>query len=569
MSDIDMVVSSDTDVGTTTPPPTVGCLVIGINDPRGNPIPNLEYQVLIQNKTVYNGKTDADGKGDVIDNLKLGSVFDIQVKTDKGLYKKVATGSIQAEQNVATLTSPKTRFEFSTYLDTGKPGKAIEHRQKVIESHNQEPASTPTTSGNEGKKPTIKDDRNDAGQPVAIVVDGTTNWYGVNNGKAVPPSKDALGKLNTLVDFMEHQAKLDYKAMPQTEVTENPSKGSKKPPKISKHDVTTADIITQMINKKFKEPKQKLFTASKGWCAKYVKVGLWYAGYGPATEPIGNGTRLARSMGNDLVTAGFKNISATLPKIKIRSGNTSISQPDITYVLPGDVIVYEETAAPNAAGHIDVRTYHGFISDFVWPGRNGFPNVKQYTVLGVYRKYSDTLAEARVKAFLKIIREHETEGFEEAEKYFALPDGKDKETGKLVKRKFKSDDRHPFDDDKDNLPFKYDIKDFYGNINASAGAYQLDWRTFNRAKEATGWPASFKQADQDRAAIYELQGRSTKADYPKRTALGYIMEGKIEQAVNDTKLWELFGCLPGGKKAKLKMEEFKNEFDRYAKGFSK
>ncbi len=71
MSDNDMEVISDAETGTIAPPPTVGCLIIGINDPRGNPIPNLEYQIIIQNKTVYNGKTDAVGKGDVIDNLKL------------------------------------------------------------------------------------------------------------------------------------------------------------------------------------------------------------------------------------------------------------------------------------------------------------------------------------------------------------------------------------------------------------------------------------------------------------------------------------------------------------------
>ena len=118
MSDSDMEVVSDTESQTSAPPPSVGCLAIRINDPRGNPKSELAFKIFVQNESVFSGKTDSESNVDVIENLKFGSVFDIHVKSDKGEYKKVATGRIDAEQNIACLKSPKTRFEFSTYINT-------------------------------------------------------------------------------------------------------------------------------------------------------------------------------------------------------------------------------------------------------------------------------------------------------------------------------------------------------------------------------------------------------------------------------------------------------------------
>ena len=261
-------------------------------------------------------------------------------------------------------------------------------------------------------------------------------------------------------------------------------------------------------------------------------------------ETIGNGVGPARLMGPELIKAGFAD--ANLPKIKISVGDKQISQPDITFSLPGDVIVYEETASPSASGHIDVRTYHGFVSDmYPGPARNCFPNVRKYTVIGVYRKYSDTLAGARVKAFLKIIREHEANGFDDP--YHALKwDGK-----KHIS--FSDLSKHPSDNKQDK----------------PAGAYQIKWSTFDEAQKATGWPTSFTPIDQDRAAIYELQGKAIEK-HPRRSALGYIMEGKVEQAVNETKLWKLFAFLPGGGKQQLiEMDKLKQDFSTYTKEFSK
>ena len=521
--------SLETTQGTTQEPPApapcAGTLELVIRDSHGDPIPNLSFKVLIKNQVVFNGASDVNGRIQAIESLKIGSVFEIQVKNDIGSYKRVAIGKIESEEIYACLTSPKTHFEFSTYVHTGEPGNATAHKQKVIKNHNQQPVRTPSITGNAATKLAVQNNRSDAGHPVAAVIDGAANWYNIHNDKAPPPPQDASTRLHTLIAFMERQATLDYT-------------------KLGK--ITSDEIITRMRKKTFAEPAIKLPKQSKGWCTKYVKVGLWYAGYGPATESIGSGVSPARLMGPELVKAGFKDISDHLPKVKINAGSRLIEQPDITFALPGDVIVYKKTGAPNEAGHIDVRTYHGFVSDFVWPGRNGFPDVRAYMVLGVYRKYADTIAESRVRAFLRIIREHEAKGFSDA--YHAL----------------KWDGKH-------HICFT-DMSEHPSNRveNKPAGAYQIKWNTLNKVKEETGWPDSFTPIDQDRAAIYLLQSKSNGAAYPRRTALGYLMEGKVEQAVNDTKLWGLFAFLPGGGKQQLiSMDKLKQSFDAYVEEYSK
>lgn len=506
-------------------PICTGSLDLAINDPHGDPIPDLYFKILIKGQIVFSGKSNAKGKIQTINNLKLGSVFEVHVRTDIGNYKKVAIGKIESVATYACLTSPKTRFEFSTYAHEGAAGTAAAHKANVIKQHNQTPADKPTITGNTATKPSITDIRNQNGHPVAAVIDGLSNWYNMHNDTAAHPPQAPLNKLHTLVEFMEHQATLDYTKL-----------GA----------ITSDQIITKMRNKTFEEPATKLATATKGWCAKYVKVGLWYAGYGSTLNSIGSGVSIARSMGPALVEAGFQNISTALPKVNINVGQQLIEQPDITFTLPGDVIVYQKIAAPTEAGHIDVRTYHGFISDFIWPGRNGFPDVRHYKVIGVYRKYSDTLAEARVKAFLRIIREHEAKGY--ADPYRALHwDGKQQTT-------FTDMSRHPYEVSNEDKP---------------AGAYQLRWFTFKQAVAETGWPNSFTPLDQDRVAIYELQRRNKGASQPKRTALGYILEGKVEQAVNDTKLWKLFAFLPNGSGQQIDMPTLIHIFDTYIAEFAK
>jgi muramidase (phage lysozyme) len=172
------------------------------------------------------------------------------------------------------------------------------------------------------------------------------------------------------------------------------------------------------------------------------------------------------------------------------------------------------------------------------------------------------MAMVRVQAFLKILRGLETAGYEDKDSYFVLPDGKDPVTGKVVRRSFAKTDTHPFDED---APIKYDKKDFYGNINRAAGAYQIKRDTWDETIKATGWPSTFDRQMQDRIAIYRLQFRGVNTSNVRKTALGYLMEGKVEDAINESKLWNEWAVLPGAKKPAITMGNLIELFEKYVK----
>jgi hypothetical protein len=140
----------------------VGTLDIVINDMKGIPISDLEFQIKIKDQIVASDKTDTKGKGKTIEGLKIGSTFDIYVKTDKGEFKRVAIGTMESEHCVACLTSPKTRFEFSTDVKKSEPGKAEEFKKNVIENSGKSPTET-----TDEHKVTI--DKNKNGQPAVLV----------------------------------------------------------------------------------------------------------------------------------------------------------------------------------------------------------------------------------------------------------------------------------------------------------------------------------------------------------------------------------------------------------------
>ena len=124
--------------------PVVGSLDIVINDRTGIPIPDFEYQILVGTRIAGSGRTDSKGNGKTIEGLKIGSTFNIEVKTDKGEFKYVATGTIEREHCRATLCSEQTRFVFASVVDKGDPGKAAEHKQKAIAESAKPPTVTTT-----------------------------------------------------------------------------------------------------------------------------------------------------------------------------------------------------------------------------------------------------------------------------------------------------------------------------------------------------------------------------------------------------------------------------------------
>jgi hypothetical protein len=249
-------------------------------------------------------------------------------------------------------------------------------------------------------------------------------------------------------------------------------------------------------------------------------------------------------------------------------------QPDITYTLPGDVIVYEQVNNETNAngviteygyqqpGHIDIRTYHIFASDFAGkyplPATTN-PGYTSFKTIGVFRKISDTMAMVRVQAFLRIIREYvagETSIIHKGRSYKVLSyDKTRKEPIEWIK-------------DGDLSVHPFDMKDDLKVRNIPAGAYQLSFNDWINAIMRMGWPRTFDQEMQDRLVIYLLQSTPktiVNDGTVRRSALGYIMEDKLNEAVNDAKLNAKYSFLPGGKKPELTMSELQDKFEQYIK----
>ena len=376
---------------------------------------------------------------------------------------------------------------------------------------------------------------------------------------AIPPSMKKVGealseynltKLQELIEFAEKQVKSDYRE----------AKGHKdgKGNRIS----ATSYIIDQYA-KAGKCGTQKAANADNGMCLAYVKVALFQKDYANGIS----GTGPAKDSGNDWPQYDYADITSSLPKVKIsyipKSGSTlpkdtELEQPDLIYTLPGDVIVYEQVdpVDVHAPGHIDIRTYHHFMSDFTRAHPLPALSVgsgKHYKVTKVYRKISDTMAMVRVEAFLRMIREHVA----------GETSLKDKERSYHLKQHDK-DAKEPFADlNTDLTTHPSDLKK-----NKPAGAYQIIYSAWKKIVDATGWPKTFTPEMQDRIAMYLLQACPTKdTPHPRRSALGYIMENKLDEAVNLIKQENELAYWPGG--SKNPVGTLKTVFENYVNEASK
>ena len=179
--------------------PDVGTLDIVIKDPKKLPIADLEFQIIIAGKTVFSGKTDANGNGKTIEGLKIGSIFEVHVKTDKGVFKKVATGTVKSEKCSACLVSSKTRFEVSSEPTKGEQGNAEAHKAQVTEGKKQS-ADTASATGNEPKPHTVKSERNAKGKPVALVTNGAKVKGGIS-GKTSGVNKDIVDYVRAVGEY--------------------------------------------------------------------------------------------------------------------------------------------------------------------------------------------------------------------------------------------------------------------------------------------------------------------------------------------------------------------------------
>jgi muramidase (phage lysozyme) len=565
--------------------PSKAKLSLQFSDFANDPIEGLKYRIRY-GKSAIRGCTSSDGLVVGLPELDPDWTVRIEVWREHSKdYKEIGHIPLSPGEFEYSIVSPKLFFEIDTEPHQGtpsqagislppKPAGAPEQRinGESLAKNSQEkmaagasvsnatPKSAEPSAALQKKaspppavspqaKPTVQSGRTQAGNPLVTVYDATVDWF---NRKILPAlnywtwadfkagqeraptsghadvkeksvkgdDPEALRKLNALIAFEEKQILVDYGSSSSAQVVGKYARESE-PAWPAKSNVTTSR------------------------CLKYVKVALHVAGYTPGISA----TEFAKDSGGDWLAAGFSDVTHSLPTVKIKYGNQVMEVPDLVWALPGDVIVYQKAGHPDAPGHIDIRTYHGYGSDFIWPGRGGFPDVKAYKVIGVYRKYSDTAAKTRLNAFLRIIREHEAKGF--SDPYVALRwDGAEKVV-------IQSLERHPSNE----------------NENKPAGAYQIKWRTFQDSKRGgvviqMGWLPTFYPADQDRVAVYLLQARPFGVGGPARkSALGYILQGDVERAVNEAKLWNEWACLPGGgKQSQLTMASLKELFAKYTNG---
>ncbi|WP_232454090.1 flagellar hook-length control protein FliK [Burkholderia ubonensis] len=304
----------------------------------------------------------------------------------------------------------------------------------------------------------------------------------------------------------------------------------------------TVDNLSQLSKGTFKYSKDKPVAKSISDCYLYVKVALWRAKYVNSALP----GVYAKVAGPFLEQAGFKNVMGEMP--------------DARWALPGDIIVYKLHGDENPtvdnkkpAGHIDIRTYHHYISDFrrnhlFFHGHGTF-----YEVSGVYRKpgYSDPSVTARVKAFLKVIRSKEASTLFE---HYG-----DKATYGAVYGGLKLEDC---------------IKDFsthpFANKNVDhspAGAYQITKGTWASGWKDNGMPRDFSPATQDRYALWIMEMQWEKSgDQSSQTALGYVRLGDLDNAVR--LLRSQWAFLPGaGQSRGYTMDQLKADFNKFLKEY--
>ena len=189
-------------------------------------------------------------------------------------------------------------------------------------------------------------------------------------------------------------------------------------------------------------------------------------------------------------------------------------------VLPKEEPRPKEPTEPDAEnwGHIDVRTYDGYISDFktrMLPRAIRLNEKQGFVVTGIFRKVYDPLPEIRVKAFLKILREWECHAIaDDTKRYFALY----REKGMKEQPYFADISKHPYEDADRDRP---------------AGGYQIRLTTYKGLTNPIyGVGTGFSPSQQDRLAIALIENYSnSNLSCAQGDALKYIRTGEIDKAI--------------------------------------
>lgn len=420
--------------------------------------------------------------------------------------------------------------------------------------------------GSTGKAPTlttVATNRDAVGHPQAQPEESFTDWAGRKVNGAWHFIEDWLGvTTNPVAGKTVPGVKPPAGAAALSPAVLSPADAAKKLATIAEEQTaysmpssSTVVNLKQISDGTIKYGTKKT-RQSKGQCYMYVKIALWKANAikfvkGKDGKFAGGGGSYAKVAGAFLKSQGYEDVTAELP--------------DARWAWPGDVIVYHvkgdtETADGHGQpGHIDIRTYHYYVSDFkrnylCMSGPNADGTRHFYEVSGIYRKHglSDPLPIARMRAFLKILRSRE------AKTFFLLGDDKTYHASQGV------------------YTLQGGIKDFstYPPGASHQGAYQMTksvW-TAGQLLEQGALPNDFSPRTQDRFAIFLMEGRPGRLDpktgEPRLSALGYVRLGDIDNAV--AQLRAEWACLPGTSQDQgYTMAQLKADFDKYVKEYNK
>lgn len=514
-----------------------GTLVVRVTDEKGWPVTKLGVRVINKSAkpevTLMDGTTGPDGELPPLEDLPVGTRFAITVKRDSGDYKFAAIGTIQApSQHCGNLCIPRQRFEFTTYGHQGSPGQHEAKRQEIAKSQGTQALKTPNPALNTPKQATVQPDRDKMGQPISTIKYGLPNMWGIiKAGVASQPRVGDTDKVKALIDFAMEQITWAHP-----------------------HNQTSETIIRRMQQGQYVPEKRsgdepgRGYSQSRRSCTKYVKIALWRSGYVESPGDFAPNVSLARDLGPALEKLGFSNVLSQIP--------------DARWAAPGDIIVYQRLGDPEAAGHVDIRSYDGYISDFY----DNYLPVTGFKVTGVYRKHYDPIPEARMKALLKVIRSREAETVflnqGDANTYKALP------LSAKMGLTFDDFSTHPFQSEKTGRP---------------SGAYGIQVSTWRRMVDETTNPKpwvplkegtpKFSALVQDRIAIalMELHPGVGYARNSGKTALGLLRVGDFEGAANllaSVKPYQ-WPSLPGGSQSRYSMEQMRIDFQKYLMEYSR
>mgnify|MGYP003343551051 CR=1 FL=1 len=565
-------------------------------DFSGRPIPRLHHKIQLtegQIKSEFFGRSNTDGIGiKLTECIQPNSLVELWIQKADASWSHKYKGRVSCQDMTICAVSPHIKVNLKTEIHQGTAPNTPTTKPISTHASLDKLPNAPMGSTRQGRPPdpALKTNRDKNGNPIAAATKksedcngrlrlpslGLWSWsdFKKTTSSSTTPVKSANKnegsttnpkQVAELVKIMEQQASWNWKELK------------------SKYGGSVG-IITALSNGSFKAPDgTKKIEQFHGKCYMSVKVGLWRA---HLVEGVGGGGSPSTEARAWLLGQGFTDVTDQLPDARWAApGDVIVYQYDETTISENNQAIatqlklYEKEKAAYAEklkaydrqlaewknthnssnndkkigksappqqpkapqpphsenyGHIDVRTYDGYISDAKTqklPRANREESKKGFVPNGIYRKSFDILPTLRIRAFLKIIREWECH-----------QESSDEARYRLLGMGLKLEGMQTFSD---TIKHPFEGTEHEGKRFNPAGAYQIILSTYRLYTNGRhGIPKGFSPVIQDRiaVAIIEEQASSSGAS---RTALSAIRRGDIKEAV--ALLCNQWSSLPGGR----------------------